>query len=50
MEVAGSLAQLTARQCAEVATSAGSLARREFMLADQTREFWGTVCSSVEFQ
>jgi glycosyltransferase involved in cell wall biosynthesis len=50
MEVARSLGQLTPRQCAEVATNAGSLARREFMLADQTREFWGTICSNVEFQ
>jgi glycosyltransferase involved in cell wall biosynthesis len=50
LEIARSLEQLTPARCAEVATNAGSLARREFMLADQTREFWGTICRHVEFQ
>jgi glycosyltransferase involved in cell wall biosynthesis len=49
-EIAKSLAGLTSARCSEVATNAGSLARREFMLADQTHEFWGTICRSVEFQ
>ncbi len=49
-EIAKSLAQMTAAQCSEVATNAGLMARREFMLADQTQEFWGTICRNVEFQ
>jgi glycosyltransferase involved in cell wall biosynthesis len=49
-EIAKSLNGLTSAQCGEVAMNAGSLARREFMLADQTREFWGTICRNVEVQ
>jgi glycosyltransferase involved in cell wall biosynthesis len=49
-EVAESLAQLTDGRCAEVATNAGELARREFMLADQTHRFWDTISQFIEAQ
>jgi glycosyltransferase involved in cell wall biosynthesis len=49
-EVAESLAQLTDGRCAEVATNAGELARREFMLADQTHKFWDTISQFIEAQ
>jgi glycosyltransferase involved in cell wall biosynthesis len=40
-EIAETLAGLTAPRRAEVAANALALAEREFMLADQTRKFWG---------
>jgi glycosyltransferase involved in cell wall biosynthesis len=49
-EIAESLAQLTDAHCAEVATNAGVLARREFMLDDQAHRFWGTISRFIEAQ
>jgi hypothetical protein len=49
-EVAESLAQLTDGRCAEVVTNAGELARREFMLADQTHKFWDAISQFIEAQ
>lgn len=48
--IAESLAQLTDRRCADAATNASRLARREFMLADQIRKFWGTISRFIEAQ
>jgi glycosyltransferase involved in cell wall biosynthesis len=42
-EIAVSLGQLTEAKRVEAATNALELARNEFMLADQTRRFWGTI-------
>jgi hypothetical protein len=42
-EIALSLGQLTEAKRVEAATNALELARNEFMLADQTRRFWGTI-------
>jgi len=46
-EIARSLAHLTNSERAEAAANALDLARREFMLADQTRKFWGTISRFV---
>ena len=42
-EIAHTLATLTDAQRTKVVGNALDLARREFMLADQTRKFWGTI-------
>lgn len=49
-EIAESLAQLTDARCADVATNAGVLARREFMLTDQTHKFWDTISRFIDAQ
>jgi hypothetical protein len=49
-EIAKTLAELTDARCAEVAANAGTLARQEFMLANQTQKFWGTITRFVEAQ
>ena len=46
-EIARSLAALTKSGRAEAAANALDLARRDFMLADQTRKFWGTISRFV---
>jgi hypothetical protein len=46
-EIARSLADLMNSERAEAAANALDLARREFMLADQTRKFWGTISRFV---
>lgn len=46
-EIARSLGALTKLERAEAAANALDLARREFMLADQTRKFWGTISRFV---
>jgi hypothetical protein len=46
-EVAKTLSELTAQRRVEIASNALVLAKREFMLADQTRKFWGTFSSAV---
>lgn len=42
-EIARSLAELTSAKREDVVRNALDLARREFMLADQTQKFWGTI-------
>jgi hypothetical protein len=42
-EIAETLASLTAQKRAETSANALALAAREFMLADQTRKFWGAL-------
>jgi glycosyltransferase involved in cell wall biosynthesis len=46
-EIARSLAELSNAQRETVVRNALDLARREFMLADQTRKFWGTICDCL---
>jgi hypothetical protein len=46
-EITKSLAGLMNSERAEAARNALDLARREFMLADQTRKFWGTISRFV---
>ena len=46
-EIARSLAELSNAQREAVVRNALDLARREFMLADQTRRFWGTICDCL---
>jgi glycosyltransferase involved in cell wall biosynthesis len=46
-EIARSLAQITDVERAKVAANGLALARREFMLSDQTRKFWGTISRFV---
>jgi alkanesulfonate monooxygenase SsuD/methylene tetrahydromethanopterin reductase-like flavin-dependent oxidoreductase (luciferase family) len=46
-EIARSLTELSNAQREAVVRNALDLARREFMLADQTRKFWGTICDCL---
>jgi hypothetical protein len=46
-EIAGTLSTLTAEKRAEISANALSLAGREFMLADQTRKFWGAFSGNL---
>ena len=46
-EIAAALAQLNPQTRSEVAANALALARREFMLEDQTQKFWGTISASL---
>lgn len=46
-EIAATLRGQDAQARHEIASNALALARREFMLADQTRKFWGTICASL---
>jgi glycosyltransferase involved in cell wall biosynthesis len=46
-EIAETLSGLTVQRRVEVATNALALAEREFMLADQTREFWGAFSNAL---
>lgn len=46
-EIAVALAELTPQRRAEVATNALALARREFMLVDQTRKFWDAFSNAL---
>lgn len=46
-EIARSLSELSNTQRETVVRNALDLARREFMLADQTRKFWGTICDCL---
>jgi glycosyltransferase involved in cell wall biosynthesis len=46
-EIAQTLSGLTAQRRAEIATNALALAEREFMLADQTRKFWGAFSNTL---
>jgi hypothetical protein len=46
-EIAETLAGLTAERRGEIARNALALAEREFMLADQTRKFWGAFSSAL---
>jgi len=46
-EIARSLAELSDTERAVAATNALALARREFMLSDQTQKFWGTISRFV---
>ncbi len=43
-EIAAQLANVSQEDRMRVVESALSLSRREFMLADQTQRFWGTIC------
>ncbi len=47
-EIAAALTDLTSRPRGEVVENARGLAQREFMLADQTQRFWGTVQRRLE--
>jgi glycosyltransferase involved in cell wall biosynthesis len=46
-EIAATLSELTAQARAEVAGNALALAEREFMLADQSRKFWGAFADNL---
>ena len=46
-EIAETLSGLTAARRGEIARNALALAEREFMLADQTRKFWGAFSSAL---
>jgi hypothetical protein len=46
-EIAETLSGLKAQRRAEIAANALGLAAREFMLADQTRKFWGAFSSNL---
>jgi hypothetical protein len=46
-EIAAQLAGITTAARREVAANALRLAEREFMLADQTRRFWGTISNCL---
>lgn len=46
-EIARSLTDISTAQRETVVRNALDLARREFMLADQTRKFWGTICDCL---
>ena len=46
-EIARSLAELSTAQREIVVRNALDLARREFMLADQTQKFWGAICDCL---
>ncbi len=46
-EIAATLAEQNAEARRQIAGNALELARREFMLADQTRKFWGTITQSL---
>ena len=46
-EIARSLAELSNAQREAVVRNALDLARREFMLAEQTRKFWGAICDCL---
>lgn len=47
-EIARSLIELTDAQREIVVRNALGLARREFMLEDQTRKFWGAICERLQ--
>lgn len=46
-EIAKTFSGLTAQKRGEIAASALALAERQFMLADQTRKFWGAFSSAL---
>ncbi|MDP9004043.1 MAG: glycosyltransferase [Verrucomicrobiota bacterium] len=46
-EIAATLAGLTTQKLAETSVNALALAAREFMLADQTRKFWGAFSGNL---
>jgi glycosyltransferase involved in cell wall biosynthesis len=46
-EIAGTISGLTAQRRGEIAANALALAKREFMLADQTRKFWGAFSKAL---
>jgi glycosyltransferase involved in cell wall biosynthesis len=46
-EIADTLLKLTVERRGEIANHALALAKREFMLEDQTRRFWGGICNRV---
>jgi glycosyltransferase involved in cell wall biosynthesis len=46
-EIAATLSELTAQARADVAANALALAEREFMLADQSRKFWGAFADNL---
>jgi hypothetical protein len=46
-EIAAALSAHDAASRQQIARNALALAQREFMLADQTRKFWGTITQSL---
>jgi glycosyltransferase involved in cell wall biosynthesis len=46
-EISRALQALTPERCTTIAANALALAQREFMIADQTRKFWGTIESCL---
>ncbi len=46
-EIAKSLTQITGNVSETIVANALALARREFMIADQTRKFWNTICACI---
>jgi glycosyltransferase involved in cell wall biosynthesis len=46
-EIAGALSELTRQRRADIAGNALALAKREFMLVDQTRKFWDAFSSAL---
>ena len=46
-EIASSLAKIDNTLREKVVTNALALAGREFMIADQTRKFWNTICGCI---
>jgi hypothetical protein len=46
-EIAQSLGGLTSARRETVARNALELARRQFLLEDQTRKFWGAICDHL---